>query len=451
MSTTVTMERVTTLSTACQQIVISDFPQSNTARVVARSCLADRQLWPLVEGHKCNRVALCSSALYADQASQLAKFIWETLRPVAAMPGLNVCEVDIPKLLIADIPQRSQGQWLEIEAIAELPHESHSIGGNVRCTFRSVYPDGTKISDHASCTVRYESIDIWREDWSRFDHMVSSQITSLHERASSGDAHTFQRELAYKVFKSFVDYSRVYQGMKSVIMDSSTNEATAVLEFQTGPYDYSPPIILDNSCHVSGFVCNASENLAENDVFVSHGWGAMKFSKPLTADMKLVNYVRMRPKPDNILQGDVFILEEGKIIAVWEGVRFKQIPRRYVGRLEWVLSSPGNADLDVSESWISFCLRRRRRKASPLAPDSIRLSLPVTSQIERRPGRRRKVDLSMLPEVESVCTRRLMEGRSTVLWPTFSMRKPCNLESTILLNAVKLLALSSNRPNVAVV
>nr|POF16599.1 non-reducing polyketide synthase tera [Quercus suber] len=330
MSTAVHPNRVTSLSTACQQIISSDFSSTDSARVVARTCLSDRQLWPLVEGHKCNRVTLCSSALYADQASQLATFIWETLRPHDPVPGLNIHEVDIPKLLIADETKKSQGQWLEIEATAELPHESCVRGGKVKCSFRSVSPDGTKISDHATCSVGYESIKAWCEDWSRLDFLVSSQIKSLHERAGNGTAHTFQRGLAYKIFKSFVDYSHVYQGMKSVIMDSSTNEATAALEFQTGPYDYSPPIILDNSCHVSGFVCNASETVADNDVFVSHGWTAMKFSKPLTANMELVNYVRMRPKPGDILQGDVYIMENGKIVAVWEGVRFKRIPRRLV-------------------------------------------------------------------------------------------------------------------------
>lgn len=329
---------ITTLSTACQQLVISDFPTPHTGRVVVRSCLADRQLWPLIEGHKCNRVALCSSSLYADQAAQVAKYVWENLRPKSQLPGLNVSDVSVPKPLIAQIPQTSEGQWLEIEANARLP-EDGDVGGQVRCTIRSLSLDGSKTHDHATCVVRYEVIESWREEWTRVNHMVSAQIANLHERADNGAAHTFQRGLAYKVFRSFVDYSPAYRGMESVIMDSNTNEATARLNFQISPYDYSPPILLDNSCHVSGFVCNASENLAENDVFVSHGWDAMKFSKPLTGDMELTNYVRMRPMPDSIMQGDVYILEQGTIIACWQAVRFKQVPRRYVTLLPLISST----------------------------------------------------------------------------------------------------------------
>lgn len=38
----------------------------------------------------------------------------------------------------------------------------------------------------------------------------------------------------------------------------------------------------------------------------------------------------MSPLPNDktVLQGDVYVLQDGQIVGVWEGVRFKKIPRR---------------------------------------------------------------------------------------------------------------------------
>ena len=42
------------------------------------------------------------------------------------------------------------------------------------------------------------------------------------------------------------------------------------------------------------------------------------------------NYVQMQPLPkDNtVLCGDVYVLQDDEVVGVWEGVKFKRIPRR---------------------------------------------------------------------------------------------------------------------------
>ena len=313
------------LSTSCQKVVSEEF-NGNTAKVVIQSNLADEKLYPVVCGHMVNNAALCPSSLYADMALTVADYIYKEMRPGTEVPGLNVCNMEVPKTLIAEVPQPSQGQHIQLEAQADLDK------GTVKLQFRSVQPDGKKIQDNAHCLVRFEDKQSWADEWARYNFMVKAQIDMLAQKTTTGGAHRVQRGMAYKLFKALVTYDGKYRAMSEVVLDGTNTEATATLDFPTKPEDgdfYCPPYHIDGSCHISGFIVNASDLLdSEQSVYISHGWGAMKFSRPLVAGMKLRNYVRMQPQPNNISKGDVYIMEGDEIIAVCESIKFQQIPRR---------------------------------------------------------------------------------------------------------------------------
>ncbi|EME39782.1 polyketide synthase-like protein [Dothistroma septosporum NZE10] len=313
------------LSTSCQKVISEEY-SANQARVVVRSSLADSKLYPVVCGHMVNNAALCPSSLYADMALTVADYIWKETRPDTETPGMNVCNMEVPKPLIAQIPQPSQGQHIELEANADLEQ------GVLKLKFRSVHPDGKKIQDHANCTVKYEDKSAWADEWARYNFMVKAQMEMLTAKTMTGGAHKVQRGMAYKLFKALVNYDSKYRAMAEVVLDGTNTEASATLDFPTKPDDgdfYCAPYHIDGSCHISGFIVNASDLLdSEQNVYVSHGWGAMKFSKPLIAGMRLRNYVRMLPQPGNISKGDVYIMQGEEIVAVCEGIKFQQIPRR---------------------------------------------------------------------------------------------------------------------------
>ena len=313
------------LSTSCQKVISEDF-NGNAGKVVIRSSLADEKLYPVVCGHMVNNAALCPSSLYADMALTVADYIWKEMHSGSETPGMNVCNMEVPKPLIAQIPQPAQGQHIEMEANADME------SGTIKLNFRSVQPDGKKIQDHAHCVVRYEDKAAWADEWARYNFMVKAQMDILNQKTSTGGAHKVQRGMAYKLFKALVNYDGKYRAMAEVVLDGATTEASATLDFPTKPEDgdfYCPPYHIDGSCHISGFIVNASDLLdSEQNVYVSHGWGAMKFSRPITSGMKLRNYVRMLPQPNNISKGDVYIMEGEEIVAVCEGIKFQQIPRR---------------------------------------------------------------------------------------------------------------------------
>ncbi|KAK3074539.1 polyketide synthase [Teratosphaeriaceae sp. CCFEE 6253] len=313
------------LSTSCQKVIAEEFDGS-TASVTIQSSLADSKLYPVVCGHMVNNAALCPSSLYADMALTVGDYIYKQLRPGQEVPGLNVCNMEVPKPLIAQIPQPAEGQHIQMKATADLDQ------GTAKLVFSSVKPNGQKLQDHAFCTIKFEDKAAWAEEWSRYNYMVQAQMELLNQKTLTGGAHKVQRGMAYKLFKALVSYEDKYRAMAEVVLASGQTEASATLDFPTKPEDgdfYCPPYHIDGACHISGFIVNASDLLdSEQNVYVSHGWGAMKFSRPLVAGMKLKNYVRMQPQPGNISKGDVYIMEGNEIVAVCEGIKFQQIPRK---------------------------------------------------------------------------------------------------------------------------
>lgn len=329
----------TRLSAGCQQIVHEDFTDLSRATVTVRSTLADPDLWPQIENHKCHNVALTPSGLYADMASTVAGYIWRAWRGAdATLPGLEVRDLQVDKTLIAHIPQTGREQYFEMECTLAIPPHSSAdiIDGTVHCIFRETSATGTKLHDLAHCTVSYAFTYGWQADWAHFTPAIRSKIHNLHSRAqreSSGAIHLVHQQRAYELFASFVAYGPKYRNMSRVVYDTETLEATATLDFQPDSQrDYVGPYYLDGSCHLSGFVCNTLIDAAKW-AYISHGIGAMKMTPdfdPTTPGARIENYVRMQPLPgdETVMCGDVWVLQDGEIVGLWEGVKFKRIPRR---------------------------------------------------------------------------------------------------------------------------
>jgi iterative type I PKS product template protein len=318
------------LSASCQRIISQDYNAGTSATIVIRSCVAEPELWPVLRDHKCNGVTLTPSGLYGDMAITVAKHIWTKARPGESLPGLNVCEMHVDKPLKAQNPQVGEGQWLEMRTTAE----SLDDGGIIRCALSHVSPTGVKIDDLARCIVRLEDEALWRAEWLTYEDQIVGQIERLQARAqmeNTGQIRTIHRQKAYELFKTFVEYDGDYQAMSEVIIDKVGLEATALLDIvPKAEGELSGPYYLDGSCHLSGFICNASDEDTKKNAYISHGWSAAKLSgefKPGNGK-ELRSYVRMQPEGKDVLGGTVFVLSGGKIVGTWEGVSFKRIPRR---------------------------------------------------------------------------------------------------------------------------
>ena len=351
-------------TTSCQKIIREEL-HANSGTVVVQSDLSEPKLHAAVSGHMVNGAPLCPSSLYADQAMTVADYLWKQLRPNLPTPGLNVCAVEVHKTLIAQIPPPPEGQHLQIEATADLETNQ------VQVKFRSASPDGQKIiAEHAFGTVKYEDKEAWKEEWRRTQFMVETQISLLKQKLFTGAAHKVLRGMAYKLFKALVSYDAKYRGMEEVILDGKQTEATAAIRFQTTPEDgsfFCSPYWIDSLAHISGFIVNASEHVdSDNSVYISHGWGSIKISKPLSVDGKYQSYVRMQPAPGNISVGDVYILEGDEVIGLVTGLKFQNIPRRALNIMLPPVGQKGAAQKGPTKPSTAATTTTPPKKSAPL-------------------------------------------------------------------------------------
>lgn len=235
--------------------------------------------------------------------------------------GLNCANMKVDRSLIAS--PDSTSQLLRVSASADWSRCEVSL------ELFSVNAESQKIAHHAICTVKVTQAPaaLWLQDWNRLAHLILGRISSLQESVDEGDSHKLKRGLTYKLFSSFVQYANDYQGMQEVILNTEGFEATARVVFQTGDDGFSwNPCWIDSLGHIAGFIMNGNDNIHTKDnVFVNHGWTGMRCAKKIEYDKTYQTYNKMLPQDDkgNMYVGDTYILENGIIVAIFEGVKVR--------------------------------------------------------------------------------------------------------------------------------
>lgn len=194
--------------------------------------------------------------------------------------------------------------------------------------FYSVTANGTKMADHANCTVIFEENGDWLKEWRRNAYLIRSRIDSLEKDVDEGQSHKIKRGLAYKLFGALVNYSQSYQGMQEVTLNSSQLEATAKIRFQTTIAEenhYLSPYWIDSLGHVAGFVMNANDSLdSKHQVFINHGWDSMRCVRRVSREKTYQNYVRMQNIGGTMYAGDTYIFDGEDVVAIYQGVKVRQ-------------------------------------------------------------------------------------------------------------------------------
>ncbi|KAL4923749.1 polyketide synthase alb1 [Aspergillus undulatus] len=288
------------LTTAAQEIVETR-DDGASATVVVQNNIADPGLNRVIQGHKVNGAALCPSSLYADIAQTLTEYLIEKYKPEFKGSGLDVCNVTVPKPLIAKTGQ----EQFRVSATATWADKSASI------QVWSVTPEGEKIIDHAYCSVKFFDCAAAELEWKRSSYLIKRSIGILEENVIRGDAHRLRRGMVYKLFNALVEYDMNYQNIREVILDSEQHEATALVKLGAAPGQFHRcPFWIDSFGHLSGFIMNASDGTdSKNQVFVNHGWDSMRHGATRS--------------------GRVMSIFEGEeVIAVFGGVKFQALPRR---------------------------------------------------------------------------------------------------------------------------
>lgn len=311
------------LSTTTVQKVISEVVEADKATLVVESDVSRADLLAAISGHQVNGTALCPSSIYADMALTVGNYLYKVLRPDAPTTSMNVCKMEVSKPFIANTSGDS-GQVLRLTTKLDV------LLGRADLLFTS--GNGNSEVEHAKCHLEFGSGSAWLAEWQRNAYLITGRINSLKKDAASGNAHTMLRGMAYKLFGALVDYDPKYRGMKEVILDSPQLEATSQVVFQTTEADgtfFCSPYWIDSVAHLAGFVVNANDALdSGKQVYISHGWESLRFAEPLSALKTYRSYVKMQTVEGNMALGDVYILDQDRIIGMVGALKFQCIPRQ---------------------------------------------------------------------------------------------------------------------------
>ncbi|KAI8633749.1 polyketide synthase [Xylariaceae sp. FL1651] len=311
------------LSTTTVQRITTEDVKGDIAILETETEMTEENMRKVCSGHLVNGTTLTPSSLYGDMAITICEYAYKLLRPNVEDIGVNVAHMEVPKTLIFDAKAKSQILYMraEVNAADNMAEVTWTTG------------EGAKKTEHANCKVHFGNNQEWLGEFERVNYLIRSRIDALRDAEQRGEASKIGRGLAYKLFTALVDYDRRYRGMESVILDSKTCEATATVKFQTTPEDgvfHTAPYWIDSLCHISGFIVNGTDAVDSREhVYISHGWGNMRFAKRLEATKTYQTYIRMQNvKGTKMMSGDAYVFDGDEIIGIAGDVRFQAIPRK---------------------------------------------------------------------------------------------------------------------------
>ncbi|KAL1963919.1 hypothetical protein VTN77DRAFT_7725 [Rasamsonia byssochlamydoides] len=353
------------------QRVLEEHNAADISTLLVESDIHDPRLAPVIQGHKINGAALCPSSLYADIAMSVADYMLKANNKRSDNAGLDVANVKVEKPLIG-IPDRGP-QILRISASADWSTNIVSI------SLYSVTAEGKKLTDHATCEVRITENQTWFDDWKRTSYLIRSRITSLDKAVDEGDSHKMKRGIVYKLFSALVDYDPRYQGMQEVVLDSNELEATAKVSFQVDDCGFFiNPCWIDSLGHIAGFIMNGNDNVqSKTQVFVNHGWDRMRFATRVSKDKVYQTYNRMQLVSGTMYAGDTYILDEGNIVAIFEGVKFQGVPRQVLDLLI-PSKTPTARNAPKASNTTIQSMPSKKPASAPVAKESPTATKPVS-------------------------------------------------------------------------
>lgn len=364
-----------------------------------------------LRGHLVNGAGLCPSSVFGDMAFTAAEYIRRLAQrlskesgAVSALSGnlsMDVHDMGIHKPLLIE-PGKTQ-QIIHTAATWD------TLTNTVSVTFSSVKsPDAAEV-EHAHCKVTFGDGAAWMAIWKRNSFLVQSRVNQLIEASAKGRAHKLLRPMVYKLFASFVDYAKKYQGLEEVYMDSHQLEAAAKVQFLTkevedGTFTCSPYWI-DGLAHLSGFILNGADTTPADSVFISHGWGSLKIVGQLSAEKSYRSYVRMQEEMGSrgVLSGDVYFFDGEDVIALCEDLKFQQVKRSILAYL--LPSGPTDSSAsctsvaaiaaEASDKSAALRVNRTKKAAKKTAASQVH---PVFSDILATVASEVGIDVSELAE-----------------------------------------------------
>lgn len=387
------------LRTSSMQQIVSEEISGNKGKLVVVSDMMHPELLSALDGHRMNGHGVATSvsrwqnaperiscantqlqSIWADMALTVGEYLYKRLVPAATgTVSMNVCDMVVEHAQVV-MSSREGAQLLQVEADMILDDLTTTV------RWYNLDDAGNRSEEsYATATVRYEDHDEWAAEFSRISWLVDSRIGALTAMVPVGSASRLGRGLAYTLFENVVSYSDKYRGMHSVVIHGLEAYADVILAPERHGTWHTPPHWIDSLFHVGGLVMNGSDASDNKDYFyVTNGWTSCRMARPAIAGGSYQSYVRMAPASEsNMFSGDVYVLQDGAVVGMMGGMRFRRVNRILMGKF---FSPPdvavgGRGAKATSSGTVASA--PVKSKATPRKPKTNLVSAKHSVQVER--------------------------------------------------------------------
>ncbi|KAG9871680.1 putative polyketide synthase, partial [Aureobasidium melanogenum] len=362
-----------------QSIINANFDGA-AGTVTMESDLMQADFLAAAHGHRMNDCGVVTSSIHADIAYTLGQYLLKKSGVKTSKSSINITELDVTKGLVAQKDTKTP-QRIRVTISAE-----DMISGLANMTWCNVDNSGVPQEPFATATLVYGNPSEWLSSWTPLSHLIESRIDSLTDLANKSQASRFTGNMAYTLFASnLVDYAEKYRGMQSVVLRELEAFADVQLTAHEGGVWTVPPYFIDSVAHLAGFIMNCSDAMDTHKNFcVTPGWKSMRFAKPLVAGMTYRSYVKMIPTPEDatVYTGDVYIMQEGQIIGLVGGIKFRRYPRLLLSRF---FSAPDKANSSVPQKTSHAVSKASEPSSASQKPSTEQKPKPVPSVKQEAP------------------------------------------------------------------
>ncbi|OTA99700.1 hypothetical protein M426DRAFT_16165 [Hypoxylon sp. CI-4A] len=330
------------LTSSVQHLIEESMDESTgLTKVTMQSNLMQKEFLDAANGHIMNGCGVVTSSIHADIAYTLGEYLYRKIHPKAKKVDMDIINLVVSKGLVTQkntkIPQNIQ---VSIESVPGQPNVAN-------LHWHTVTSDGSVEDAFATAKIIYGDANEWHTSWAPITHLVQSRMEAIERMAQEGVATRFSNGMAYLSFgRSLVNYASKYRGMQSVILNGFEGVAEITLTTEMAGTWTVPPHFIDSVAHLAGFIMNVSDAIDNTNNFcVTPGWNSMRFSKPLVPGAKYKSYTMMVPTVEDpsIYLGDVYVMQDGEIMGMVSGVKFRRYPRLLLNRFFSAPDDPSNS------------------------------------------------------------------------------------------------------------
>ncbi|KAF2149698.1 polyketide synthase [Myriangium duriaei CBS 260.36] len=304
--------------------IITESSDSQSASIVVEADITREDLHPITQGHKVNGIPLCTPSVYAEIAQNVGTYLIEVFRPSQLERLVDVAKLVVEKPLIP--VNRSKGPQL-IRCSTKVDWSTKEG----RCLFYGIDTDGQTHTEYAWCSLLYTT----KVRQAKLQSKVASikeRMQSLVDGVAVGTSARFSSAAAYKMVGILASFHPDFRGVEENILDSTSLEIVATLKFdkvKKGGKFITHPAAIDALTQPGGFAMNAKDSTdLELEVFVNHGWDSFQIYEPISLEKTYKVYTKMEPRPSNMWAGDNYVFERGRLVAFFEGVTLRKMPRK---------------------------------------------------------------------------------------------------------------------------